>query len=329
MLRSAGQWLPLWPKAGFSSSTAKHTDGHVAALVPSLAVPLVAGAAGEVGDSSSLWFLTVAILRQRKKEEEMVKERVKRQQAQVLEEALRVQERTRELLRRKRKKKRKKRLHRTTSLPSRKLWRRLRLRVRVCRLLERLLLWCHEFGGVWVLWFRSTYALCVGYWLRQHSANPVLYRALLVCLVFGVWVSPVAYWIIGCLRTPRSAWSDGGYTHLRQFIGHLEDFCGISTAPCTWRCSCLRSTGTPFSWEMTSGNAVFSASWFDSGYVIVSLRWPGYCFRAQRNAWSSVVHALRQSRSLRISTFYVEIDLSAVAAHLPGRQHPCFDTETG
>ena len=34
---------------------------------------------------------------------------------------------------------------------------------------------------------------------------------------------------------------------------------------------------------------------FDSGYVIVSLRRPGYCFRFQRNAWSSVVHAMRQS----------------------------------
>ena len=30
-----------------------------------------------------------------------------------------------------------------------------RLRVRVCRRLERLLLWCHQFGGVWVFWCRS------------------------------------------------------------------------------------------------------------------------------------------------------------------------------
>ena len=35
-----------------------------------------------------------------------------------------------------------------------------RLRVRFCRLLERLLLWCHEFFGVWVFWCRSSYPLC-------------------------------------------------------------------------------------------------------------------------------------------------------------------------
>ena len=85
---------------------------------------------------------------------------------------------------------------------------------------------------------------------------------------------------------------------------------------------CLRSTGTPFFRESTSGNAVLIASWFDSGYVDVSLRRLLYeftfstfgysdpsidscplrgwklCFRIQRNAWSSVVHALRPSRSL-------------------------------
>ena len=118
---------------------------------------------------------------------------------------------------------------------------------------------CHEFGGVWILWCRSDYPLCVGYWLRQHSANSVLYCALLVFLVFGVWVSPVEHWIIGFLgdgfydvSVLRSAWSDGGYTHMRQSMRHLRDFCGISTALCIWqslvrRCSCLRSTGTRFS----------------------------------------------------------------------------------
>ena len=30
----------------------------------------------------------------------------------------------------------------------------------------------------------------------------------------------------------------------------------------------VRSTGTSFFWESTSGNAVFSASWFDSGYTL-------------------------------------------------------------
>ena len=32
-------------------------------------------------------------------------------------------------------------------------------------------------------------------------------------------------------------------------------------------CSCLRSTGTSFFWESTSGNAVLRASWSDSGYT--------------------------------------------------------------
>ena len=41
-------------------------------------------------------------------------------------------------------------LPRTSSRASRQLWRRLLFLCSVCRLLERLLLWCHEFGGVWV-----------------------------------------------------------------------------------------------------------------------------------------------------------------------------------
>ena len=56
-------------------------------------------------------------------------------------------------------------------------------------------------------------------------------------------------------------------------------------------------------WEVTSGYVVFSASWFDSGYIFpLVYGLCGYCFRIQRNAWISVVHAVRQSRSLRFST---------------------------
>ena len=71
-------------------------------------------------------------------------------------------------------------------------WRRLRLRVRVCRRLERLLLWCHEFGGVW--------ALCGGYWLLQHSTSYVLDCAFL--LLFGVTVATFTW---TCLST-RAGW---------------------------------------------------------------------------------------------------------------------------
>ena len=107
----------------------------------------------------------------------------------------------------------------------------------------------------------------------------------------------------------------------------LALFSLVSTAPLylTAICSmlvCLRSTGAPFFRESTSGNAALIASWFDSGYVDVSLRRllceftfstfgysdpsidsffsvVGNCvFRILRNAWSSVVHALRPSRNL-------------------------------
>ena len=45
------------------------TDGYVAVPMPSLAVPLLAGAAGEAVDSSSLRYLTAAALRLREEEE--------------------------------------------------------------------------------------------------------------------------------------------------------------------------------------------------------------------------------------------------------------------
>ena len=79
----------------------------------------------------------------------------------------------------------------------------------------------------------------------------------------------------------------------------------LSTAPCIWQSlvlfgSCLRSTVRGLFWERTSGGIPhFSASWFDSGYIFASLRVFESSLRVQRNAWSSVVHAMRQLRSLR------------------------------
>ena len=78
----------------------------------------------------------------------------------------------------------------------------------------------------------------------------------------------------------------------------------VSLAPCIWQSlvlfgSCLRSTVRGSFWEMTSRYVVFSASWFDSGYIFMPVYGRcGYCFRLQRNAWSSVVHAMRQLRSM-------------------------------
>ena len=78
----------------------------------------------------------------------------------------------------------------------------------------------------------------------------------------------------------------------------------VSTAPCIWQSlvlfgSCLRSTGTPLFWEMTSGYVVFR---FDSGFLLLPVYrfWGSIVFvYSARNAWFSVVHAMRQSRSLR------------------------------
>ena len=97
-----------------------------AGYVPSLAVPLLAGAAGEVVDSSSLRFLTAAALRQREEEEEKFEAKYKETQRPAADAI----ERARVLLeqagkRKKRKKKRKRRLPRTSSRPSRQLRRRL------------------------------------------------------------------------------------------------------------------------------------------------------------------------------------------------------------
>ena len=71
-----------------------------------------------------------------------------------------------------------------------------------------------------------------------------------------------------------------------------------------WRCMFAHSVNElhPLArgqgpWEITSGYVVFSASWFDSGHICMPIFGGGYCFRIQRNAWSSVVHAMRQLRS--------------------------------
>ena len=104
------------------------TDGYVAAPVPSLALPLLAGAAGEDVDSSSLWFLTYAALRKRQKEEEVRKreEKEKEEAQRALDdffsspwalnaEARGSQERKEEKRRRKKKKRRKKKTPKTSS----------------------------------------------------------------------------------------------------------------------------------------------------------------------------------------------------------------------
>ena len=59
---------------------------------------------------------------------------------------------------------------------------------------------------------------------------------------------------------------------------------------------------------------IFRLAWIDSGHMLLPVYgslWK-LRFRKQRNAWSSVVHAMRQSRSWRISMFFcIEIDLGS------------------
>ena len=93
--------------------------------LPTLALPVLAGSAGEVVDSSSLRFLTASALKARREEEEERKKKEKEKMEQRLAvhvEAAVALERARLLLeqaskRRKRKKRRKRRTPRTSSPP--------------------------------------------------------------------------------------------------------------------------------------------------------------------------------------------------------------------
>ena len=111
---------------------------------------------------------------------------------------------------------------------------------------------------------------------------------------------PVAH-PAGDHRQPRAVYNY--WARMRIFYGplYLAVTCSVLV--------CLRSACVDFFRETTSGFiSVFSASWFDSGYMflpvyggflhsdpVIDSRPALFCFRIQRNAWSSVVHAFRQS----------------------------------
>ena len=83
-------------------------------------------------------------------------------------------------------------------------------------------------------------------------------------------------------------------------------YASIGTAPCIWqslvrRCLCLRSTVSPFFWEMTPGFAVFSA-WFDSGYM--------YCQSTE--AW--IFHVFLRGFTRTLRSFLVLLFLSSFLA---------------
>ena len=115
--------LPPEPGPQRSDRTVRRSSGD---NLPTLALPVLAGSAGEVVDSSSLRFLTASALKARREEEEeerkKEKEKMEKRSGVHVEAAVAL-ERARLLLeqaskRRKRKKRRKRRTPRTSSLPS-------------------------------------------------------------------------------------------------------------------------------------------------------------------------------------------------------------------
>ena len=115
--------LPPEPGLQRSDRTVRRSSGD---NLPTLALPVLAGSAGEVVDSSSLRFLTASALKTRREEEEERKKKEEEKMEQRLAvhvEAALALERARLLSeqaskRRKRKKRRKRRTPRTSSLPS-------------------------------------------------------------------------------------------------------------------------------------------------------------------------------------------------------------------
>ena len=113
--------LPPEPRPQRSDRTMRRSSGD---NLPTLALPVLAGSAGEVVDSSSLRFLTASALKARREEEEekeKEKEAAKRKEVQteVQQQAAEALEQARLLLersKRKRKKRRKRKLPKTSSL---------------------------------------------------------------------------------------------------------------------------------------------------------------------------------------------------------------------
>ena len=95
----------------------------------------------------------------------------------------------------------------------------------------------------------------------------------------------------------------------------------LYTAPCIWQSlvlfgSCLRSTVRGLCWEKTSGNAVFSASWFDSGYMLL----PFYAFLVEFFPYSAQFLVLSGPRCARVTEVASSISLSWCRGRFP---RPC------
>ena len=83
--------------------------------------------------------------------------------------------------------------------------------------------------------------------------------------------------LLKCRCFQRLAWSACGYTLMRQFYATLgRSFRWYFYGPLYLAVTCslwfLPEEYSTWFWEMTSGNVVFRASWFDSGYACVSPR---------------------------------------------------------
>ena len=137
---------------------------------------------------------------------------------------------------------------------------------------------CDANGQIWSRIWDSTGRI---YWWRLGSGDVQ-------------WNTPP-----GITASPRAAYKY--WARMRIFYGplHLAVTCSVLV--------CLRSTCVDFL-ETTSGIlSLFSASWFDSGYMFLPV-YGGFvrgscvrfsscslCYRQQRTARSSVIHVLRQS----------------------------------
>ena len=111
------------------------------------------------------------------------------------------------------------------------------------------------------------------------------------------------YWVKAFPMFPYSTLS-----LVRFWIHALASvYASFRTAPCIWpslvrRCLCLRSTVSPFFWEMTPRFAVFSASWLYSGYM--------YC--QSTKAW--IFHIFLHGFTRILRSFLVLLFLSSFLA---------------
>ena len=153
------------------------------------------------------------------------------------------------------------------------------------------------------------------FWEMTSWLRPCIWQSL-VCLscpwcLARQWIHFYVSieWLLGeMLLENVDVWSCGGYMLRRQFTRLLVWWYFYVPLYLAVDCSTLPVLEEYIMWIILGDDfrmdAVFSfllGSSVDMLLAVYGRR--GYCLRKQRNAWFSVVHAMRQSRSMRISTF--------------------------